>query len=291
MHDHLIRVTAPGVRAFAAVTTGLVEEARSRHNCYPVAAAALGRTMTAALLMAANLKTAEESITIRIKGDGPLGEIIADAYAAGTVRGYVRNPQIDLPLRNHKLDVGGGVGAGQLYVSRFTTDQQPFTGASDLISGEIAEDVTHYLAVSEQTPSSVALGVLVQPDLSVSAAGGFILQAMPGVTDEVLSRLEQNLTQLPPVSQIIADRAEASAITDLLFAGLPVTLHHTMPLHFQCTCNRQRVQNMLISLGSTEIESMLSEKTTEICCHFCNDKYLFSRDELAETLQWIRNNP
>ncbi|HWR39853.1 MAG TPA: Hsp33 family molecular chaperone HslO [Patescibacteria group bacterium] len=290
MHDHLIRVTAPGVRAFAAVTTQLTEEARRRHNCYPVAAAALGRTMTAALLMAANLKTTEESITVRIKGDGPLGEIVADACAAGSVRGYVRHPQIDLPLRGGKLDVGGAVGAGQLNVTRFNDRKQPFTGTCDLVSGEIAEDVTQYLTVSEQTPSSVGLGVLVQPDLSVSAAGGFILQVMPGITEEVLERLEKNLSVLPSVTNILSARPEAQALTELLFDGLPTTFHDSMPVQFQCTCTRQRVQNMLVSLGQTEVASMHDEGKAEIICHFCGEKYFFTQEELGYTLSLLNNN-
>ena len=285
MHDHLIRATAPGVRAFAAVTTNLTEDARRRHDCYPVAAAALGRTMTAALLMAANLKTME-SITVRIKGDGPLGEIVADAFAAGTVRGYVRYPQIDLPLRNGKLDVGGGVGAGQLHITRFADLKQPFTGTSALVSGEIAEDITHYLTVSEQTPSSVGLGVLVQPDLSVAVAGGFILQAMPGVTEDVLTRLEKNLASLPAVTQILHARPEAVALIELLFAGLPVNMYDSVPLRFECTCSREKVKNMLVSLGRAEVSSLCNEGQAEICCHFCGEKYNYNQQELEE----IRNN-
>lgn len=224
MEDHVIRATAPGLRAFAAVTTNLTDEARRRHNCYPVAAAALGRTMTAALLLATNLK-ADESITVRISGDGPLGEIIADATARGSVRGYVKNPQIDLPLQEGKLDVGKAVGAGNIFVTRFTGLKRPFTGSAPLVSGEIAEDVTNYLLTSEQTPSSVALGVLVGPDYTVQAAGGFLVQALPGAADEVIDKLEQNLASLRPVSHLIKAGYGAADILEKIFTGLSINLY------------------------------------------------------------------
>ncbi len=199
LHDHLRRATASGVRAFAAITTGLTEEARRRHDCYPIAAAALGRTMTGALLLAANLKT-KESLTIRIDGKGPLGTVIADAKADGTVRGYVKNPHVYLPLNAGKLDVGRAVGEGELYVTRFTGLKHPFTGSAPLITGEIAEDLTHYLYTSEQTPSTLSLGVLINPDLTVAAAGGFIIQALPGADDQVLAHIEANLSVMPSLS-------------------------------------------------------------------------------------------
>lgn len=286
MKDHIVRATAQGIRVFAAVTTNLVEEARRRHDCFPVAAAALGRTMTASLLLAANLKT-EESITVRIHGNGPLGDIIADAYANGTVRGYVQNPHVNLPLKNEKLDVGGGVGTGSIYVTRFVGLKQPFTGSSELVSGEIAEDMTNYLAISEQTPSSVALGVLVNTDLSVAAAGGFLLQALPGAEDGILEKLEINLTGLFPVSQLIKEGNHASDIIGKIFKGLSVAYHEETPLSFQCTCSRERVQNMLISLGEKELTDMLQDKQSEICCHFCAEKYYFTAQEIAKLLETL----
>ena len=281
--DHLIRATAQGIRAFAAVTTDLVEEARVRHNCYPVTAAALGRVMTGSLLLAANLKT-EESLTVRFSGDGPAGDIVADAYADGTVRGYVKNPLVDLPLLNNKLDVGGAVGKGQVYVTRFTGLKQPFTGSTELVSGEIAEDLTSYLVKSEQTPSSVALGVLVQPDMKVSAAGGFLVQALPNVPEELLDILEKNLAELPPVSQMIQDGYDAKKIIQAVFAGLHINLYDEVPLEFKCQCSRERVQNMLISLGKEELTSLAEEGQAEIVCHFCMEKYHFQKAELKELL-------
>lgn len=288
MPDSLIRATVPGgIRAFAAVTTDIVEEARKRHDCYPVASAALGRTMTAALLLAANLK-ADESLTIRIAGDGPLKETIADAHATGIVRGYVKNPHVHLPLRGKKLDVGQAVGKGTIYVTRFTGLKQPFTGSAPLVSGEIAEDVTNYLMVSEQTPSSVGLGVLVNPDTTVQAAGGFIIQVLPNANNDVLEKIEKNLSLVPPVSQLIQNGKDARGIIETLFAELPITFYEPMPVYFRCPCSRERVNNMLVSLGPDELADMIKEGQAEVCCHFCSEKYQFSKDDLQSLLDTIK---
>lgn len=282
MDDHLLRATVPGVRAFAAVTTNLAEEARRRHNSYPVATAALGRTMTGALLLAANLKTTE-SLTIRIKGDGPLGEVIADAKANGTVRGYVKNPHVQLPLNQlGKLDVGGGVGQGHLYLTRFTNLKQPFTGSTELVSGEIAEDLTQYLYVSEQTPSSVALGVKVSPDLTVLAAGGLIIQALPNADDEVLAQIEQNLKTLPSVSTMVESGASSRNILEHVFETLPIQWYEHQALSFECTCSKDKVSAMLVSLGDNEIAELESKGQAEIICHFCNEHYYFEQEELRK---------
>ncbi|MDF2568915.1 MAG: hslO [Sporomusa sp.] len=281
MHDHLIRATAPGFRAFAAITTNLVEEARQRHGCFPIATAALGRTMTGALLMAAGLKTAER-LTIRISGDGPLGEIVADAAPDGSVRGYVKNPFVDLPLNNGKLDVGEAVGSGHIYVTRFVGLKQPFTGSAALVSGEIAEDITQYLTVSEQTPSSVALGVLIAPDTTTVAAGGFFIQALPGADENALSTLEDNLRQLPSISQMIHSGKDAKGILETVFSGLTTTMYDQLDLKFNCQCSRERVQSMLVSLGADEIKEMAAEGQAEVCCHFCSEKYRFDASELIE---------
>lgn len=283
MHDHLLKATVPGVRAFAAVTTTLVEEARRRHDCYSVAAAALGRTMTAALLLAANLKT-DEYVTVRIAGDGPLRGVIADAHASGTVRGYVNEPHVELPLAGCKLDVGGAVGQGHIHVTRFTGLKQPFTGTVPLVSGEIAEDVANYLLVSEQTPSTVSLGVLVDTDFTVVAAGGLIVQAMPGADDEVLARVEANLAALPTVSQLVHQGADAASILAGVFTGLEYTTFEPMPLAFRCQCSTERVENMLVSLGRQELSEMAAEGRAEVRCHFCGEKYQIAGKRLKELL-------
>lgn len=284
MDDHLIRAIAPGVRGFAAITTNLVEEARQRHDCYPVAAAALGRTMTAALLLAANLKN-DESITVRISGNGPLGEVVADANLSGAVRGYVRNPHIDLPLNNGKLDVSAAVGEGNIFVTRFTGLKQPFTGSVELVSGEIAEDVTNYLLVSEQTPSSVALGVLVKPDLTVAAAGGFFIQVMPDAEDNLLDQLEKNISVIPPVSRMISEGYNAEDILKKVFDGLDTKFYQSNALAFHCPCSRDKVEKVLISLGQEELTNMLEQEgQVELTCHFCANKHVFNREELGRIL-------
>lgn len=287
-HDHLRKATANGIRAFAAVTTQLVEEARQRHDCYPIATAALGRTMTGALLLAANLKT-EESITIRVDGKGPLGAIIADARADGTVRGYVKNPHTDLPLRAGKLDVGGAVGVGELYITRFTGLKEPFTGSTPLVSGEVAEDITHYLYHSEQTPSTLSLGVLIKPDLSVASAGGLMIQALPGADDQALASIEANLAAMPLLSQFIAEGQDAETILQFVFAGLPATIYSSQNLAFQCSCSRDRVINALLSLGYAELSEVANDGKAELTCHFCNQKYHFTLQDLENLLETLKN--
>jgi molecular chaperone Hsp33 len=277
------------VRAFVAVTTNLTEEARRRHDCYPIAAAALGRTMTGAMLLAANLKT-DESISIRIDGDGPLGAVVADAWADGRVRGYVEEPHTDLPLHNGKLDVGQAVGAGHINVTRFTGLKQPFTGSAELVSGEIAEDMTNYLYVSEQTPSTISLGVLVNPDLSVAAAGGLMVQALPGADDAALEQIENNLAALGPISQLIQQGMDGQAILQKIFAGMEVELNLYEPLEltFRCQCSRERVTTALISLGVEELTDILKDEQAELCCHFCAEKYQFNKEELEELIESIK---
>lgn len=289
MKDHLIRAAVPGMRGFAAVTTALSEEARRRHDCFPVAAAALGRTMTAACLLAANLKT-DESVTIRIAGDGPIGQIMADAHPDGYVRGYVKNPHVDLPLNKGKLDVGNAVGAGHIHVTRFTGMKQPFTGTTQLVTGEIAEDITNYLLESEQTPSSVALGVLVNPELKVIAAGGFLIQALPDATEETISQVEKNLSRLAPVSQMVEQGNSASDILTNVFAGLPLTIYdERTELSFRCPCCAERVENVLIGMGSQELSEMISEGKAEVRCHFCGEYYHFAQDALSNLLTRAEN--
>ena len=287
MQDHIVKGVAAGsVRIFAAVTTNLVDEGRRRHGCYPTATAALGRTMTGALLLAADLKTAER-ITLRLAGDGPLQEVIADADGDGTVRGFVKQPLLDLPLREGKLDVAAAVGKGQIHVTRFTGLKQPFTGSAALFSGEIAEDITHYLYTSEQTLSSVALGVLVNPDMSVAAAGGFFIQVLPGAEDGIIGQVEENLKLLPPVSTMVNQGLTAQEMIEKVFTGLKYTLQPQQELVFKCTCSREKVKNMLVSLGKEELEDMKLKGQSEIICHFCNEAYLFQSVELQEILMTL----
>jgi len=290
MNDVLVKATVPGIRVFSAVTTNLVEDARRRHNCYPTAIAALGRTMTGALLLAANLKT-EESITIRVTGDGPLEEIVVDADNHGNVRGYVNNPQTHLPLKEDKLDVGGAVGKGYIHVTRFTGLKAPFTGSIDLVSGEIAEDIAQYLLCSEQTPSTIILGVKVQPDLTVSAAGGLFIQALPDAGEEIIEKIEKNISQLPSITAMLEAGLDAQGMIEKVFAGLPILYGGTTPLKFQCRCSRERVEKMLISLGKEELKKLIDDEKAEIKCHFCSQFYHFDRSELESLLEEVINMP
>lgn len=281
MKDHLVKAVADGVRVHAAITTNLVNEAVSRHDCYPVASAALGRTMTGALLMAANLKN-KECITIKFNGNGPLGSIVADANEAGFVRGYIANPHVNLPLNNKgKLDVGGGVGQGILSVTRFTGLKDPIMGSCEIVSGEIAEDLTNYLYISEQTPSSVGLGVLVNTDLKVVAAGGFIIQLLPDATEDTLTKLEANLAKIRPVSTMIKDGLDARGIIAELLQDFNVNYLTTTDLAFKCQCSKERIEDVLISLNEYDLQSLLDDGHAEVCCHFCGTKYQFNQDELT----------
>lgn len=283
--DHLVKATAEGVRIYAAITTELVREAAQRHDCYPVASAALGRTMTGALLLAANLKN-EEAITVKFNGDGPLGAVVADAVPEGYVRGYVVNPHVNLPLTpENKLDVGGGVGRGMVSVTRFTGLREPVTGSTELVNGEIAEDLIRYLYVSEQTPSSVGLGVLVNPDLSVEVAGGFFIQPLPDASDEVISRIEENLKGINSVTSMVTSGMDARGMIERLMEGFEVKYLSETRLAFRCQCSKERIQEVLASLGSADMESLIEDGHAEVCCHFCGEKYEFSKEELEKIHQ------
>ena len=284
MKDHLVKAIADGVRVYAAVTTNLVNEGIRRHECYPVASAALGRTMTGALLLAANLKN-KECITVKFCGDGPLGNVVADATPEGFVRGYVQHPHVDLPLNSKgKLDVGGGIGAGIVSVTRFTGLKDPITGSCEIVTGEIAEDLTSYLYVSEQTPSSVGLGVLVDTDLKASAAGGFIIQPLPDASDETITKLEENLKKIKPVSTMVHEGLDARGIIAKLLDGFDIEYLTTTDLAFKCQCSKQRIEDMLMTLNKLDLQSLIDDGHAEVCCHFCGEKYQFTKEELIALL-------
>ena len=284
LQDHLVKAISDGVRVYAAVTTNLVNEAIKRHNCYPVASAALGRTMTGALLLAANLKN-KECLTIKFKGDGPLGSVVADATPEGFVRGYIEHPQVNLPLNDKgKLDVGGGIGAGIVSVTRFTGLKDPITGSCEIVTGEIAEDLTNYLFISEQTPSSVGLGVLVGKDLKAIAAGGFIIQPLPDATDETINKLENNLQKIRPVSTMVHDGLDAKGIIAELLQGFKIEYLTTTDLAFKCQCSRSRIESMLMTLNEHDLKSLIDDGHAEVCCHFCGKKYQFNEEELTALL-------
>ncbi|MNW33093.1 33 kDa chaperonin [compost metagenome] len=287
--DILIRGTAMDgkVRAFAVRTTALVEELRRRHDTYPTTTAALGRTTTAAAMMGAMLK-GEEKLTIQVQGDGPVGQIIADANAKGEVRGYVKNPHVQLPSNSlGKLDVAGAVGTtGFIHVIKDLGLKEPYRGSSPIISGELGEDFTYYFAVSEQTPSAVGLGVLVDTDSSVIVAGGFIIQLLPGLSDDEIDVIERAVGQMPPVTALLDQGME---LDEMLRWIVPdVNILEEMDIHFKCTCSRDRVERTLISLGKDELAALKdTEEETEVVCDFCNEAYTFTNSEIDELISQV----
>lgn len=288
--DYLVRAVAEdgSFRIFAVRSTRTVEEARQRHNCWPVASAALGRTITAALLLAANMK-GEDVLTIRVLGDGPLGAIIVSANAEGQVRGYVQEPQVHLPSTPEgKLPVGAAVGQGYLHITRDLGLKEPFTGSVELVSGEIAQDIAHYLTTSDQTPSAVALGVLVETDNSVVAAGGMLLQLLPNSDGEVMDKLEQNLSQLPPISSLIKNGETPEQIIGRVCQGVGIRVLEQKPISFYCQCSRERLEGLLMGIGKEEVSSMVEEQgQAEINCHFCAERYQFTKEDLLTILDKI----
>jgi molecular chaperone Hsp33 len=288
MEDYLVRgVGEDGkFRVFAATTTHLVEEARKRHDTWPVASAALGRSLTAGLLLGANLK-GEDLITLRIFGDGPLGAIIVTANAAGEARGYVQEPHTDLAhAAGGKLPVGAAVGKGVLYVTKDLGLKEPFTGSVELVSGEIGEDIAQYLLVSEQTPSAAALGVLVAPDGSVRASGGLIVQLFPGAEEEILVRLEKSISRLTPVSTLVASGLTPEEIVAEAVGGLKVRYLERVSVRFKCRCSHERVGDILVAMGTQEIQKILQEQgQAEVRCHFCGRTHIFTASELEDILK------
>ncbi|MDP4099200.1 Hsp33 family molecular chaperone HslO [Paenibacillus sp. P96] len=284
--DRLIRgIAMEGrVRAFAIRTTELVEELRRRHDTYPTATAAMGRTLTAAAMMGAMLK-GEEKLTVQVKGDGPIGQIVADANAKGEVRGYVTEPHVHLPSNSMgKLDVAGAVGtSGFIHITKDLGLKEPYRGSIPIISGELGEDFTYYFAKSEQTPSAVGLGVLVDTDNSVIVAGGFILQLLPGLSDDEITAIENAVGAIPPVTSLLEQGLD---LEEMLRWMLPdVQIMDSIDIRFQCQCSEERVEKTLISLGQQELEQLIAEdEEVEVICHFCNEAYRFNKDHLQRLL-------
>ncbi len=288
MSDTLLRAIArdAGIQISAAVTTGLVERARQIHNTTPVATAALGRTLTATAIMGSQLKVDDGSVTVQVKGNGPLGAIVCVGDADGYVRGYLQNPSADLPLRpDGKLAVGAGVGRGYLMVIKDIGLKDPITGTVALVNGEIAEDLTRYFAESEQIPSACALGVLVDTDCTVKCAGGWLVQLMPGVKDADIDRLEANLAKLEPMTTMLDKGMSLEEIVQAVLDGFAVDFLQTDEIGYRCACSREKVERALISMGKTELGKMADEQeNSEVTCQFCDKIYTFSREELRELL-------
>lgn len=288
MKDYLVKALAyDSIRAYAVCTTETVSEAQRRHQTWRTASAALGRSLTAAVMMGAMLK-GDDKITVKIKGDGPLGLILVDSNAKGDVRGYVTNPQVDFESNEHgKLDVARAVGtSGTLTVVKDLGLRDFFSGSVPLVSGELGEDFTYYFAVSEQIPSSVGVGVLVNPDDTILAAGGFILQLMPGTEEKVILKLEERLQSIPPISQLIELGLTPEEILAELFGKENIKILETMPVRFQCLCTKQRFADAIVGLGAAEIQDMIEEDgKADAHCHFCNETYHFSKMELEELMK------
>lgn len=289
MNDYMIRATAADgqIRAFAATTKEMVETAKNAHNTSPIATAALGRLMTAAAMMGSDLKGEGEFLTLRIEGDGPIGGLLVTADGKGDVKGYAFNPDVMLPPNAQgKLDVGGSLGLGVLSVIKDIGLKEPYVGQTQLITGEIAEDLTYYFATSEQVPSSVALGVLMNKDNTVRQAGGFIIQLLPGASDEIIDRLEAKLSGISSITSLLdAGKTPEEILTDIL-GEFGLEILKKMPVQFHCDCERSRVEKAIISIGRKEIQDMIDEgKEIEVNCQFCNKHYKFSVDELGEMLK------
>jgi molecular chaperone Hsp33 len=289
MNDYLVKALAfdGQVRAYAVRTTETVSEAQRRHQTWRTASAALGRSITAGVMMGAMLK-GEEKLTIKIEGDGPLGHILVDSNAKGEVRGYVHNPEVDFEANEHgKLDVKRAVGtSGSLTVVKDIGLRDYFSGQVPLVSGELGEDFTYYFATSEQVPSSVGVGVLVNPDDSILAAGGFIIQLMPGTKDETITEIENSLKNIPPISKLIEEGLTPEQILEKLFGKDHVKILEKMPVQFICSCSKKRFGDAIISLGKDEIKDMIeTDGMAEAHCHFCNEKYIFSKEELESFLE------
>lgn len=290
MGDYMIRATGFGghVRAFAARTTEIVEEIRRRHDMWNTATAAMGRTLTVTTMMGAMLK-GEESLSVKIKGGGPIGQIVAEANAHGESRAYVTNPHVHFELNEKgKLDVTRAVGTdGSLYVVKDLGMREPYQGSVPIVSGEIGEDFTYYFAASEQTPSAVGVGVLVNlEDRSVLAAGGFILQLMPGTPDEVVAKIEERVGKLPQVSRMIGEGLSPEEILARVLDE-PKLLSRT-EIHFSCTCSAEKVSNVLLSLGKDELDDIIKEQgEAEVHCHFCNERYHYDKAALEKIIDEI----
>ena len=280
MEDTLTIATAEGVRIYAITTKNLVQEAADRHHTSHLATAALGRAMSGALMLAATMKDGER-ILLKLKGDGPMGEVVAEAQGT-SVRGYVGEPDVFMPLKNGKLDIGGALGQWTITLTRYLQNGESFTGHAELADGEIATDITNYLYMSEQTPSSVALGVLVDKDGKVLAAGGYFIQAMPGCDEEVLEKLGNNVAVTPYVTQLLELGYTPEKIIEVLARGLEFDIKESMPVKFSCGCSKDKILNMLAALSQDDIDYLTEQPDTEVHCQYCNKVYHFSSEELKQ---------
>ncbi len=294
MADRIIRaVTCDGaIKILAMTARETVEEARRIHDLTPLTSAALGRTLVAASLLGNDLKGENDTITVRIDSDGPIGSIVAVSDSLGYVRGYCKNPQADLPVResDRKINVSGGVGNGTLSIIKDLGMKEPYIGQTQLVSGEIAEDITAYLATSEQIPSVCALGVLVERDWSIRAAGGYIIQLLPGVYDDEIDRLEECIKKARAVTECLDEGMSLEEILETTLTGFEIEVLDEYEVGYKCTCSRERTRGVLMSIGAEELRTIAEEDgQAEVNCQFCDNKYLFNKEELYEIIKEIEN--
>lgn len=288
MEDYIIRATAGNgsIRAFAAISTNTVEKARQIHQTTPVASAALGRMLTAAAMMGAMLKSEKDLITLQITGDGPLKGVLVTSDSKSNVKGYVVNPDVDIPLKaDGKLNVGGAIGNGSLRVIKDIGLKEPYSGSIELVSGEIADDITYYFAKSEQVPSSVGLGVLVDTNLTIKHSGGFIIQLMPDAPEDVIDKLEKKLLTIPYITDMLNSGLDAEKILETILGDFGLEILDKTGMDYKCSCNRQRVEQAIVSLGKKELAKIIEEdKKASLTCQFCNKVYEFNEEELKKLL-------
>ena len=288
MSDYIVRATAGNgsIRAFAATTRDLVQHAREIHHTSPVASAALGRMLTAAAMMGSMLKGDKDLLTLQVRGDGPLQGVVVTSDSKSQVKGYVFNPNVEIPdLIPGKLNVSGAIGAGHLSVIKDIGMREPYAGKIELVTGEIAEDLTYYFAQSEQTPSAIGLGVLVETDTSIRRAGGFIIQLLPDATDEMIDRLEKKLATIPYVSDLLDMGQTPEDILNMILGDFDLNILDKIPTTFYCNCTRERVEKALISIGKDELEKIIREdKKANLHCHFCSKEYDFNEEQLVALL-------
>lgn len=289
MRDYIVRATAANsqIRAFAATTRDLVEYARAAHNTSPVATAALGRLLTGGAMMGVMMKGEKDLLTLQVKAGGPLNGMTVTADSRGNVKGYVGNPNVVLHANDKgKLDVAGAVGVGFMNVIKDMGLKEPYMGQTVLQTSEIAEDLTYYFATSEQVPSSVGLGVLMEKDNTVKQAGGFIIQLMPFTEESVISQLEENLKNVTSVTALLEEGHTPESLLETLLKGFDIEFTEKIPTQFYCNCSKERVERALISVGKKDIQEMIDDgKEIEMNCHFCNKNYIFTVDELKTILK------
>lgn len=290
MSDYIVRAIAAGgqIRAFAATTKDTVEKARQLHNTSPIATVALGRLLTGGVMMGVTMKNDSDILTVQIKGNGPIGAMTVTADPKGNVKGFVANPEVMLPLKDGRLDIAGAVGIGVLSVIKDIGLKEPYVGDTILITSEIADDLTYYYATSEQIPSSVGLGVLMDKDNTVEQSGGFIIQLMPDATEEVIDKLEKRIKEIKSVTHMLENGMTPEKILEYILGGMELEILDTIPTQFYCNCSKERVSKAVMSIGVKDLKEMVDDnKPIEVNCHFCNSHYTFSPQELGQMLEAV----